>query len=68
MTHADGIQLGDDMPEADVAEQHTLADGTLDEAGLDPTHITTTQAWDANEADLIEQATSVPLPDDDYRT
>jgi hypothetical protein len=61
MIHADSIPF-DDAAEADLIDQHTPADDSDDE-GLDPAQITQSAA--ANEADLIDQAFSVPLPDDD---
>jgi hypothetical protein len=36
-----------------------------EEAGLDATQVNAATA-DANEADLIEQATTIPVPDDDF--
>jgi len=39
MTNAEDVPLTEDKPEADVAEQQIPVDPTLDEAGLDPTHI-----------------------------
>jgi hypothetical protein len=36
-----------------------------DDAGLDPSSISDADAAAANEADLIEQAIAVPLPDED---
>jgi hypothetical protein len=53
-------------PEADVAEQQIPVDLTVDEAGLDPTHIANRSDAEANLADLIDQAISVPLSDDDH--
>ena len=67
MTSADGIPAADDIPEADLAEQQIPIDDSTDEEGLDPTHLSNTNAMDANPADLIDQAISVPLPDDDYQ-
>jgi hypothetical protein len=66
MTNAEDVPLTDDKPEADVAEQQILVDPTLDEAGLDPTHIANGSDAEANLADLIDQAISVPLSDDDH--
>ncbi len=66
MTNAEDVPLTEDKPEADVAEQQIPFDPTLDEAGLDPTHITNRSDADANLADLIDQAISVPLSDDDH--
>jgi len=37
-----------------------------EEAGLDPEQVDTARKSEANEADLIEQATTVPVPDDDF--
>ncbi|MDT5050235.1 MAG: hypothetical protein QOG75_6139, partial [Mycobacterium sp.] len=56
----------EDKPEADVAEQQILVDLPVDEAGLDPTHITNRSDAEANPADLIDQAISIPLADDDH--
>jgi hypothetical protein len=39
-------------------------DSDEDEAGLDPSQVSSARA-DADEADLIEQATAVPIGDDD---
>jgi hypothetical protein len=38
----------------------------VDEAGLDPTHIANRSDAEANLADLVDQAISVPLSDDDH--
>jgi len=58
---------GDEVPEADLIEQHTLiedtADDTDDAARLLPTPVAA--AWDADEADQLEQAITVPLPNQD---
>jgi hypothetical protein len=66
MSSADGIAPGDDVPEADLAEQQIPIDDSADEEGLDPTQLANTSEKDANPADLIDQAISVPLPADDY--
>ncbi|WP_046321612.1 hypothetical protein [Mycobacterium sp. UM_Kg1] len=50
--------------EADLAEQRVPADA--DDEGLDPARLENIAEVDANPADVIEQAISVPLPDDDY--
>ena len=65
MTNAADVPLTEDKPEADVAEQQ-IVDLTGDEAGLDPTHIANRSDAEANLADLIDQAISVPLSDDDH--
>jgi hypothetical protein len=36
-----------------------------EQAGLDPTQVNAATA-EADEADLIEQATTIPVPDDDF--
>lgn len=66
MTNAEGLPPTDDVPEADLAEQRTSADTTDEEAGLNPAHLPNADEVDANPADLIDQAISVPLSDDDY--
>ena len=66
MTNAEDVPLTEDTPEADVAEQQIPVDLTVDEAGLDPTHIANRSDAEANLADLIDQAISVPLSDDDH--
>jgi DNA-binding transcriptional MerR regulator len=65
MTNAEDVPLTEDKPDADVAEQQIPVDVTVDEAGLDPTHIANRSDAEANLADLIDQAISVPLSDDD---
>ncbi len=37
-----------------------------EEAGLDPSQVNAARKTDANEADLIEQATVVPVVDDEF--
>jgi hypothetical protein len=49
MTHPD------DMP----------VEGDDEDAGLDPSEVNAARRTDADEADLIEQATVVPIVDDD---
>ena len=66
MTNAEDVPLTEDKPEADVAEQQIPVDLTADEAGLDPTHIANRSDAEANLADLIDQAITVPLSDDDH--
>lgn len=65
MTHAEGLPPTDEVPEADLAEQQIAADAA-DEEGLDPDHLENVAEAEANPADLIDQATSVPLPSEDY--
>ena len=66
MTNAEDVPLTEDTPEADVAEQQIPVDLTVDEAGLDPTHIANRSDAEADLADLVDQAISVPLSDDDH--
>ena len=64
MTNPDGLSLGDDTPEADVVEQLIpVEDGDEDE-WLEASRVTSAKDWEASEADLIDQAIVVPLPDD----
>lgn len=55
----------DDVPLADAAEQQQPVDPSVDEAGLNPADVSDLLERDANPADVIDQATIVPLPDDD---
>ena len=48
MTNAEDVPITEDKPEADVAEQQIPVDPTLDEAGLDPTHIANRSDAQAN--------------------
>ncbi|WP_234807418.1 hypothetical protein [Mycolicibacter senuensis] len=66
MIDAEGPSPSDDIPEADRAEQSLAADAGDQDDGLDPAHLENIDELDANPADVIEQAISVPLPHDDY--
>ena len=66
MTNAEDVPLTENKPEADVAEQQIPIDRTADEAGLDPTHIANRSDAEADLADLVDQAITVPLADDDH--
>ena len=66
MTSADCSQWPDDVPGADVAEQQIPIDADDDEEETDPSQLIDAGAMDADPADLIDQAISVPLPVDDY--
>lgn len=57
-------ELPPEVPDADLAEQRIPAH--LDEDGLDPARLENADDIDADPADLIDQAISVPLPSDDY--
>jgi hypothetical protein len=65
MTNAEGLPPTADVPEADLAEQSLATDATEDE-GLDLARLENIDEVDANPADVIDQAISVPLPDEDY--
>jgi len=64
----DPTRPGDEVPVADLIEQHTPIEDTdvdTDGAGrLLPTPMAA--AWEADEADQLEQAITVPLPEEDY--
>jgi hypothetical protein len=66
MTNAEDVPITEGKPEADVAEQQIPVALTVDEAGLDPTHLANRSDAEANIADLIDQAISVLLSDDDH--
>jgi hypothetical protein len=63
MTKATDRWFDDYVPEADVAEQRVPVEPDEDN-WLDAGVIGAARERDANEADLVEQAISVPLPDD----
>jgi hypothetical protein len=61
---------GDEVPEADLIERHTPIEDTDVDTGTDgadrlfPTPMAA--AWEADEADQLEQTITVPLPEEDY--
>ena len=63
MMDVEGVVLPDETPEADAVEQHRVAD-LGDETGLDAAQMQDARDRDANEADLVDQATVVPIPED----
>lgn len=66
MTRPDGLSVGEETPEADVAEQLIPVEADdEDDTWQDADRVTTATGWDANEADLIEQAIAVPQQDDE---
>ncbi|UVO13061.1 hypothetical protein NM962_02615 [Mycobacterium sp. SVM_VP21] len=67
MTNPERLPATEDVPEADLAEQRIPTDASDDDA-LDLAALENATDTDANPADLIDQAISVPLPDDDYHT
>lgn len=65
MSTPDGLAFGDAIPEADVADQQTPVDPGDEDTWHDAAEISAERTWEANEADLVDQAIAVPLPDDD---
>jgi hypothetical protein len=53
------------FPVADAAEQQLSADVSVEIAGLDPAYVANLLQREANPSDMIEQAITVPLPDDE---
>ena len=66
MTTPDGGAFGDAVPEADVVEQLTPIDVRDDDTWLEAARVTSARDWDANEADLIEQAIAVPDDESEF--
>jgi hypothetical protein len=62
MTKPDG-EFGGDAPEADVVEQLRPIDVSEEDTWRDAARVASARDWEANEADLIEQA--IAVPDDD---
>ena len=58
--------VADEVPVADAVEQHQPTDLSAEYAGLDAARLTDLIQRDANPSDLIDQAITVPLPDDDH--
>ena len=54
-----------DVPTADAAEQQQPVAASVEDADLDLKHVADLIQLDADAADVIEQASIVPLPDDD---
>lgn len=65
MKDVENIVLPDEAPERDAMEQRLVIDAE-DEAGLDTTQVDGLCDRDANEADVIDQAIVVPVPEDDH--
>jgi hypothetical protein len=57
MTRPEGSPFGDDAPEADAGDEDTWRDAA---------RVTSARDWEANEADLIEQAIAVPDDDSEF--
>lgn len=63
MTNPDGGAFGDDAPEADAVEQLIPIDVRDEDTWREAARVASARDWEANEADLIEQA--IAVPDDD---
>jgi hypothetical protein len=48
------------------AEHHTPVDAADEDTWREADRMTTAHGADADEADLVEQAIAVPLPDDEF--
>jgi hypothetical protein len=64
MADVEKILPVDEAPEADAIDQHRAVD-VGDEVEFDTDYVSNIGDRDANEADVIDQAMIVPLPDDD---
>jgi hypothetical protein len=64
VTEPDGGSVGEETPEADAVEQRTSLDDGDEDTWQEAARVTTARDWDANEADLIEQA--IAVPDDEH--
>ncbi|MGV0836422.1 hypothetical protein [Mycolicibacterium thermoresistibile] len=61
-----GGEVFDEKPETDVADQEIpVTDDGEEDTWSEAARIAQRRDWDANEADLIEQAIAAPLPEDD---
>lgn len=66
VTNPEGLTFGDETPEGDVADQSipaTDGDGEED-TWAEAARISQRRDWEANEADLVDQAIVAPLPED----
>ena len=66
MSDPDGRPFSDDTPEADMVEQLMTIDASDEDTWRDASRVTTARDWDANEADLIEQAIAVPDDESEF--
>jgi hypothetical protein len=57
--------VADEAPVGDAVEQHQPTDLSAEDTGPDAEHLTDLIQRDAYPSDLIDQAITVPLPDDD---
>ncbi|HEX2402662.1 MAG TPA: hypothetical protein VHJ79_22160 [Mycobacterium sp.] len=61
-----GGEFGDDAAEADVVEQLRSTDVSEEDTWRDAARVANARDWEANEADLIEQAIAVPDDDSEF--
>jgi len=66
MTNPVARPFGDDTPEADMVEQLIPIDLGDEDTWRDAARVTTDREFDANEADLIEQAIAVPDDESEF--
>jgi hypothetical protein len=66
MTEPDGRGFDDEAPEADAAEQLIPVDVDDEDTWRDAARVTSARSWDANEADLIDQAIAAPSDDSEF--
>jgi hypothetical protein len=66
MTNPQGRAFGDDAPEGDVVEQLIPVDVSDEDTWRDAARATRARDWEASEADLIDQAVTVPDDDSEY--
>jgi hypothetical protein len=64
MEDVENIDLPDEAPEADAREQRLVVDPDGD-TWLDITRVEALGDWEANPADVIDQAIVVPVSEDD---
>ncbi|WP_375484019.1 hypothetical protein [uncultured Mycobacterium sp.] len=67
MADVEKILPVDETPEADAIDQHRTVE-IGDEIQLDTDYVADIGDREANEADVIDQATIVPLPEDDLES
>jgi hypothetical protein len=66
VTNPDGGVFGDDAPEADVVEQLIPIDAQDEDTWREAARVASARDWEADEADLIEQAIAVPDDDSEF--
>ena len=66
MIRPEGSPFDADAPEADVVEQLLPIDAGDEDTWRDAARVTSARDWEANEADLIEQAIAVPDDDSEF--